>query len=79
MVQLQIFNLVNWLTNSSGRSPCILSQAADTCKRPTATHIFPTKSSSVYVQTDDILWLESIHAEQEPEAFNEEIKCWKNT
>ena len=44
-------------------------------KRPTATHIFPTRSSSsVYVQTDDILWLESIDAEQEPEAFDEEIK-----
>jgi hypothetical protein len=28
----------------------------------------------VYVQTDDILWLESIDAEQEPEAFDEEIK-----
>ena len=43
-------------------------------KRPTATRIFSTKSSSVSVQTDDILCLESIDAEQESEASNEEIK-----
>ena len=44
-------------------------------KRPIATRIFPTKSSSsVSVQMDNILCLESIDAEQESQASNKEIK-----